>query len=105
MINQDRGLLPRLWAVLGSFRCSVDSRRFGERAASMTCKIISAVAAVAGILLFSHEMALAGSMQCSSEHQTCLSGCGKIIAPTPGSHCVSDCRARQLLCVQTGCWQ
>ena len=50
------------------------------------------------------QSALAGPMRCSDEKTKCLAACKLVISRTGLSPCVTNCNARQIMCVRTSCW-
>jgi hypothetical protein len=71
----------------------------------MKCKLICAVLAIGGVLLFRPETARAAPMLCSGEFKTCISNCPRIADRNIVSACINGCHARQSMCMRTGCWQ
>ena len=70
----------------------------------MKYKVIEAIAAIAGLTLLCSQPAPAGPMTCSGELQTCISNCTKNAAFAAAATCIANCRVRQSMCRQTGCW-
>jgi hypothetical protein len=71
---------------------------------SMTTKLNFAIAVIAAAYLFGAQTALAQPMRCSGEQQACISACNKNPDRAFASACIANCRARQSVCKQTGCW-
>jgi hypothetical protein len=69
----------------------------------MRSTILSAVAAVAALYLFSAQAALAAPMLCSGEEKTCIAACQRSPRALIGD-CIANCRARTNYCKHTGCW-
>ena len=72
--------------------------------ASAKHKNVFAVAAVAGLGLLCSQTALAQPMKCSGEQKVCIASCSKIPNSASISACITNCGARQAMCVRTGCW-
>lgn len=77
---------------------------FGANMASVTSKILFAVAAVAGLCLVYSQTAFAGPMRCSGEQKACISNCNNTPNRASISVCITNCGARQAMCIKTGCW-
>jgi hypothetical protein len=75
---------------------AVDSRKFD-------C-LRSVVAAVIVLGLLWPQTALAVPMRCSGEQTTCIANCKKNPDRSFLSVCVTNCGARQSICMKTGCW-
>lgn len=77
----------------------IDSRRvaFPATTAAAMC-----VALVGAALLWSQTAFVA--MRCSGEQKTCIAKCTKSLDRASISTCVTNCGARQLSCMKTGCW-
>jgi hypothetical protein len=43
-------------------------------------------------------------MRCSGEQKTCITACNKSPDRSSISTCVTNCGARQSICMKTGCW-
>jgi len=70
----------------------------------MRCKIANVMIAAAGMYLLCPGTTRAAEMMCSGEHGTCVSSCMKIENRSLVPTCLVNCRARQITCLQTGCW-
>ena len=70
----------------------------------MRYKFIYAVAVIAGSYWFCPQAALAQPMRCSGEQQLCITNCNKSPNRVFIPNCIANCRARQAVCKQTGCW-
>ena len=56
------------------------------------------------IVLLCCQTAFAVPMRCSSEQNTCIANCKKNPDRSFLSICVTNCGARQSMCMRTGCW-
>jgi hypothetical protein len=46
----------------------------------------------------------AAPARCSDERKTCVAVCGKTYTGSDLATCITNCGARQSMCVHTGCW-
>jgi hypothetical protein len=69
----------------------------------MNHKVLFAIA-IAGLFSFYPPATQAQPMRCSGEQQVCISNCNKNPNRAFASNCIANCRARQSVCKQTGCW-
>ncbi|HVV60738.1 MAG TPA: hypothetical protein VHD14_03170 [Pseudolabrys sp.] len=69
----------------------------------MKPSIVLSAAAVAG-LLWSAAPAYAAPMKCSDEHKACVAGCAKLANRNDIPVCVTNCHARNSICMHSGCW-
>jgi len=76
-----------------------DSRPFARLG-----KMAAAAIWIAGLTLLCARPALATPMRCSGEQKTCIASCAKRPPGTSISICLTNCGARQSLCMKTGCW-
>jgi hypothetical protein len=60
--------------------------------------------AVTAVGLLWSQAALAVPMRCSGEQTVCIANCKKNPDRTFLSICVTNCGARQSICMKTGCW-
>jgi hypothetical protein len=67
----------------------------------MNVRMIAAIAA--GLLLSAHGVR-ADAMRCSTELKTCIANCAKNTNNAVAPVCITNCRARNSMCVRTGCW-
>lgn len=74
------------------------------KAESLTFKILAVVAALAGFGLVCPQTVLAAPMRCSGEQSVCIANCKKNPDRSLLSICVTNCGARQSMCMKTGCW-
>jgi len=72
--------------------------------ASVTYKIAFALAGAVGLSLLYAQAALAEPMKCSGEQKACIANCNKTPNRASISVCITNCGARQAMCVRTGCW-
>jgi hypothetical protein len=72
-------------------------------AAVVRCKFLAA-AALVGLALFCSQPAGAQPMKCSGEKQACIAACNQLPKGASISVCLTNCSARQAICVRTGCW-
>jgi hypothetical protein len=70
----------------------------------MTKRRIYAITAIIAVYFLGAQTALAQPMRCSGEQQVCISNCNKNPNRAFTSNCIANCRARQSVCKQTGCW-
>jgi hypothetical protein len=70
----------------------------------MTCKAVGALVGGLGLYLLASQGALAAAMQCSTEAQACIAKCPKFTNASVTTNCVTNCRTRRSMCMQTGCW-
>lgn len=57
-----------------------------------------------GLGLLCAEPTFAAPMRCSGEQKTCITACNKSPDRSSISTCVTNCGARQSICMKTGCW-
>ncbi len=69
---------------------------------SMIHKVAFTIA-VSGLCVVGPHLAAAAPMRCSGEQKQCLANC-KVLNRTAVAACITDCGARQVMCVRTGCW-
>src|SRR5665647_1551226 len=87
-----------------------DSRHPGYKAvasgedASVQHKIVYAAAAIVGLALLGAPAAHADPMRCSNVQKSCLADCNRIPDRASLTTCITNCGARQAICVRTGCW-
>lgn len=62
------------------------------------------VAVLLGLSLLRFEAASAAPMRCSGEQKSCIVACNKNPDRSSITTCVTNCGARQSLCMKTGCW-
>jgi len=67
-------------------------------------KIIIVGAALLGLVPFWHQIAAAAPMRCSGEQKICIANCNKSPDRSTIPICVTNCGARQSMCMRTGCW-
>jgi hypothetical protein len=72
--------------------------------ASAQHKILTAVAVLLGMTLLDWQVASAAPMRCSGEQKICITNCNKNLDRSTIPTCVTNCGARQSLCMKTGCW-
>jgi len=72
--------------------------------AAVNYNFLYVAAALLGLALFCAQPAGAQPMKCSGEKQACIAGCNKNSTPASLSVCLTNCSARQAICVRTGCW-
>jgi hypothetical protein len=65
---------------------------------------IFAGALTASLALFCCQGAFAAPMRCSGEQTTCIASCKKNPDRSYLSICITNCGARQSICMKTGCW-
>jgi len=70
----------------------------------MKYKAIYATIAVVGGCLLSGGSSQAAAVRCSGEYKTCAANCVKIPNNPSAPVCITNCRTRQTMCMQTGCW-
>ena len=70
----------------------------------MQHKGIYVIAAVVGLSLIYPKTTLAAAMRCSGEEKTCFANCTRILESVSNAACLANCRARNAMCLQTGCW-
>ena len=70
----------------------------------MIHKVINLAAAIVAIYLSCAQIALADAMRCSTEQKACIAECTKSPNRAAAPACVTNCRARNSMCMQTGCW-
>ena len=63
-----------------------------------------AIAACAGLYLFSASATLAQPMRCSGEQKACVAACQKNPDRTVAARCTANCHIRQSNCIKSGCW-
>ena len=68
----------------------------------MTRLIAIVVAGIVSLALA--QTALADAMKCSGEKAKCLAVCNTLLNRAAIPSCITDCNARQNMCVRTGCW-
>ncbi len=66
-------------------------------------RILAAVFAVSLALLCCQD-AFAVPMRCSGEQTACIATCKRNLDRSYVSICVTNCGARQSMCMRTGCW-
>ena len=71
----------------------------------MKLLIDSLVAAILfGLALLCSMAAVAAPMRCSGEQKICITACSKSFDKSSISTCITNCGARQSLCMKIGCW-
>ena len=55
-------------------------------------------------LLSSATPGHAAAMKCADEHKACVAGCAKLQNRNNIPVCVTNCHARNSICIHTGCW-
>ena len=65
---------------------------------------ILAGALAASLALLFCDGVFAVPMRCSGEQTTCIASCKKNPDRSYLSICITDCGARQSICMRTGCW-
>jgi hypothetical protein len=70
----------------------------------MKPSVILSAAAIAGLLLFGAAPGHAAAMKCADEHKSCVANCAKLTNRNNIPVCVTNCHARNSICVHTGCW-
>jgi len=80
-------------------------QRNDSRPCARLGKIAVAVVWIAGLaLLLCWHSVFATPMRCSGEQKTCIANCAKSPARSSISFCLTNCGARQSMCMKTGCW-
>jgi hypothetical protein len=67
-------------------------------------KIFAAASALVGPVLLDCQIVFAAPMRCSGEQKICITNCNKSTDRSSISICVTNCGARQSVCMKTGCW-
>ena len=63
-----------------------------------------AAAALISLMALDSQIASAAPMRCSGEQKICIANCSKSPDRSTIPTCVTNCGARQSLCMKTGCW-
>ncbi len=65
---------------------------------------IALTIALSGLWVVGSQLAAAQPMRCSGEQKQCLANCNRALKRTAVAACITDCGARRIMCVRTGCW-
>jgi hypothetical protein len=74
---------------------------------SRACVPLGKIAAaiwIVGLALLCWRPTFATPMRCSGEQKTCIANCAKSPPGSSISLCLTNCGARQSMCMKTGCW-
>lgn len=67
-------------------------------------KLAAAAVLIVGLALLCRYPAFATPMRCSGEQKTCIASCAKGPPGSSITFCLTNCGARQSVCMKTGCW-
>jgi len=81
-----------------SWRADFCALMFAQR------KTLIVAAALLDLVALDCQIAPAAPMRCSGEQKICIANCNKSPDRSSIPTCVTNCGARQSLCMKTGCW-